>query len=116
MLHLAVPILFAAGLPGVSAQHAPARALELSLDNAVVEHACPGALIPSQWGDSSDAFFFAAGPTARLDEEELHAGVLSPLLNLRLVQGAMHLFVIGSPLRSGLRFTSLGWKPRWPFC
>ncbi len=114
MLHLAVPLLIAAGVPGVAA-HAPAPALELSLEE-VEEHACPGALAPEAWPDASDAYFFATGATARLDAQELHAGVIEPLLNLRWVAGALRLFVLGSPLRGGLQFTSAGWRPRWPFC
>src|SRR5947209_4480389 len=112
MLHLAVPLLIAAGLPGVSAR-APTKALTISLET-FEEPACPGAL--ADWRDPSNARFFATGPTARLDEQELAAGVLASLIDLRFVSGALRLFVVGSPLRTGLHFTSAGWKARWPFC
>jgi hypothetical protein len=115
MLHLAVPLLLAANLPGISA-HAPARALQISLNDLAEERICPGVLAPEAWRDPSSAWFFATGPTARLDEQELAAGVLASLIDLRFVRGAMRLFVVGSPLRTGLQFTNAGWRPRWPFC
>ena len=114
MLHLAVPLLIAAGLPGVSAR-SPAKTLTISLET-VEERACTGALAPADWRDPSNAWFFVTGPTARLDEQELAAGVMSSLIDLRFVSGALRLFVVGSPLRSGLQFTNAGWRPRWPFC
>ena len=114
MLHLAVPLLIAAGLPGVSAR-SPAKTLTISLET-VEEPACPGAIAPADWRDPSSARFFATGPTARLDEQELAAGVLASLIDLRFVSGALRLFVVGSPLRSGLHFTNAGWRARWPFC
>src|SRR5437868_4705843 len=114
MLHLAVPLLIAAGLPGVSAR-SPAKALTISLES-VEEPACPGAIGLTEWRDPSSAWFFATGPTARLDEQELAAGVMASLIELRLVSGALRLLVVGSPLRTGLHFTSAGWKARWPFC
>ncbi|SRR5260221_3552129 len=116
MLHLAVPLLLAASnLPGVSSR-APARPVQLNLISIPEEHTCPGALEPSGWRDPSSAWFFVTGPTARLDEQELAAGVLASLIDLRLVRGALRLFILGSPLRGGLQFTSTGWHARWPFC
>ena len=115
MLHLAVPILLAANLPGISAR-APARAVQFALTAMPEERLCPGSLAPEAWRDSSSAFFFATGPTARLDEQELAAGVLAALVDLRFVRGALRLFVLGSPLRAGLQFSTAGWRPRWPYC
>jgi hypothetical protein len=116
MLHLAVPLLLAAsGLSSVSAR-APARAVQITLMSVSEERVCPGGLEPSGWRDPSNAWFFATGPTARLDDQELAAGVLAALIDLRFVRGALQLFVLGSPLRSGLQFTSAGWHARWPFC
>ena len=109
MLHLAVPLLLAAGLPEVSTQP-PVRVLEFSLE----ERACPDALQP--WADPSSAWWFATGPTSRLDSTELHAGVLAPLISLALVRETLHLLVLGSPLQSSLKFSTAGWRPRWPFC
>lgn len=109
-------LLLAAGtaLPGVSAQ-VPAK-LEMALTETAEQPVCPGALEPSSWPDASNPWFFATSPTARQDDQELAAGVLAPLIDLRLVRGALRLFVLGSPLRSGLQFTSTGWHARWPFC
>ena len=109
-------LLLAAGtaFPGVTAQ-APAK-LKISLTESTAQPVCAGALEPSLWPDPSNAWFFATGPTARQDEQELAAGVLASLIDLRLVRGALRLFVLGSPLRSGLQFTSAGWHARWPFC
>ena len=116
MLHLAVPLLLAAAdLSSVSAR-APARAIQITLTSVSEERVCPGALEPSGWRDPSNAWFFATGPTARLDDQELAAGVLAALVDLRFVRGALRLFVLGSPLRSGLQLTSAGWHARWPFC
>jgi hypothetical protein len=108
-------LLLAANLPGVSAR-APTRAPQILLTVTPEEHVCPGALGAETWRDPSSARFFATGPTARLDEQELAAGVLAALIDLRLVRGALRLFVVGSPIRTGLQFTTAGWRPRWPFC
>ena len=115
MLHLAVPLLLAAApVPAVSTP-APAR-LEISLAATPDMETCPGALSPEPWADPSNPWFFATGPTARLDQYELSAGVLASLVDLRFVSGALRLFVLGSPIRPGLQFTTAGWRPRWPFC
>ena len=116
MPHLAALLLLAAGtaLPGVTTR-APS-ALQISLVESVEEPACPGTLQPAAWADPSSGWFFATGPTARLDAQELHAGTIASLVDLRFVQGALRLFVLGSPMRSGLQFTTAGWRPRWPFC
>lgn len=112
---LVLALLLAAGPPGISAR-APAPVLELSLSEVSEEHLCTGALAPDAWPDPSSAWFFVTGPTARLDEQELAAGVLAALIDLRFARGTLRLFVLGSPLRAGLRFTNAGWRPRWPFC
>ena len=116
MLHLAVPLLIAvANLPTVSVR-APARPVQLELTSIPEEHVCAGALEPADWRDPSNPWFFATGPTARLDEQELASGVMAALIDLRFVRGALRLFVLGSPLRTGLQLTSAGWRARWPFC
>jgi hypothetical protein len=115
MLHLAIPLLVAANLPGISARASP-RALQISLSEVIEERVCPGAVSPEAWRDPSNAWFFATGPTARLDDQELAAGVLASLIDLRVVRGVLRIFIVGSPLRAGLSFTTAGWRPRWPFC
>src|SRR5438105_1925596 len=115
-LFLAAPASLAARqLPGISAR-APARGLEISLGALREEPVCTGAVAPTPWRDASDARFFAAAPTARLDEQELAAGSMAPLIDVRAALGVLRLFILGSPVRPGLRFTTAGWRPRWPFC
>jgi hypothetical protein len=106
-------LLLAAGTPEISAR-VPAQQIVLTL--VPEEHVCAGALAPEAWRDPSNAWFFVTSPTARLDAQELASGVLASLIDLRVVRGALHLFVIGSPIRTGLQFTTAGWRPRWPFC
>jgi hypothetical protein len=100
---------------GISGR-APARGLEISLTSLPEARVCDLAVAPAAWPDASSGWFFATGPTARHDEQELAAGVLAPLIDLRFVGGALRLFLLGSPVRTGLRFTTAGWRPRWPFC
>lgn len=71
---------------------------------------------PDSWRDASAARFFATGPTARLDAQELAAGAIAPLISLRFGGGTARMIVLGSPIRSGLHFTTSGWRPRWPLC
>lgn len=81
------------------------------------EQICAGMLAPLPWRDPSDAWSFAAGPTARLDEHELWAAnSLAPLLAIRYVAGGLHLVLLGFPAETPIRFTAAGWRPRWPFC
>jgi hypothetical protein len=104
-------------LPGVSARmHAPVRVLEAALTSMPEEHTCLAAVAPEAWRDPSSARFFATGPTARLDAQELWAGGLVGLIDVRFARNMLRLFVLGSPLRAGLQFTPAGWRPRWPFC
>ena len=100
-------------IPGVSAR--PRSALDLVLGAVPEQRACPTSE-PSLWRDASDARFFATGATARFDEQELAANTLAPLISLRLAGGVPRLLLLGSPIRFGLRFTTTGWRPRWPFC
>ena len=102
-----------APVPAVSARARPP--VELALSPSRQEPACR-TITPESWRDPSNARFFATGPTARLDAQELATGTLAPLVNLRFVAGALHLFLLGSPIRPGLQFTTSGWRPRWPFC
>ena len=99
-----------AELPGVAVR--PLLTLALTAEDQV----CAGVMAPQPWHDASDALFFAAGPTARLDEHELWAGSLAPLAALRQVGSGLRLVVLGAPLQTQIRFTRLGWRPRWPFC
>lgn len=89
---------------------------QLSLTVLPEEQVCAGVLGPQPWRDASDPLFFATGPTARLDEHELWAGSLSPLVALRYAARGLHLVVLGTPVETQIRFTGLGWRPRWPFC
>ena len=102
-------------LPGVSAR-LHQRVSEAALTTTPEEHTCLAALAPGAWRDPSDARFFATGPTARLDAQELWAGGMVGLIDLRFARNALRLFVLGSPVRAGLQFTQAGWRPRWPFC
>ena len=108
-LALAAP-LSRADVPGVSVQP------QLSLAVLPQERVCAGVDAPQPWRDASDALFFATGPTARLDAQELWAGSLAPLIALRQSARTLHLVVLGAPLDTRIRFTGLGWRPRWPFC
>jgi hypothetical protein len=108
-------LLLAAGNALGVTSRAPAR-LDISLSQPGEARACSGAIEPAAWPDPSNARFFATGPTARLDEHELAAGVLAALIDLRLVSGALRLFVVGGPVGAGLRLTRSGWHARWPFC
>ena len=116
---VAVGLILAAGaawsarqVTEVSAQ-APHRVLEMSLGSVPGEHACTTL---AAWRDASDPLFFATGATSRLDEQELAAGTIVPMIQLRAAWGGLRLFVLGIPSRAGLQFTTAGWRPRWPFC
>ena len=89
---------------------------QLSLAVNPEEQVCAGVLAPEPWRDASDALFFASGPTARLDEHELWASAISPLVAVRYVTGTLRLVLLGAPTSTQIRFTALGWRPRWPFC
>jgi hypothetical protein len=99
--------------PEISAR-APQRSLDLNL-NAPAEHVCTDALEPEPWRDASDPVWFATGPTARLDGQELAAGTIVSLIAVRLFY-LPRLLVLGVPLRTGLHFSNAGWHARWPFC
>jgi hypothetical protein len=67
--------------------------------------------------DASDPLFFATGPTARLDQQELAAGKLAPLVAVRFDDGSPRLLVLGMPTRAtSIGFTFSGWRPHWPLC
>lgn len=99
----------------VAAAASAAPPLDLSLASAE-QQLCTAVVAPEPWRDASDAFWFATGPTARLDQHELWAGVLVPLVSVRVSAGEPHLFLLGNPARTALRFTPSGWRPRWPAC
>ena len=78
---------------------------------------------PGGWRDASDAFVFAAHPTAWHDMEELHAAAaLEPLVGFVLFGDHPRLLVLGYPraLPSALtlRYSGVhtGWTRRWPNC
>ena len=102
-------------LPEVTAAARPTRALDMNLNVPLEEHVCPSASEPDPWRDPSNPEFFATGPTARLDEQEMAAGSLVSLVSLRWV-GPLRLNFLGVPLGSGLHFANAGWHVRWPFC
>ena len=67
--------------------------------------------------DASDPVFFATGPTARLDSQELAAGKLAPLMAIRFDDGILHLLVLGMPTKAtSIGFSFAGWRARWPLC
>lgn len=113
---LLVSLSARAGLPEVKASAAQRKSLDLTLVETPLRDTCVAAVEPSQWRDPSDARFMVTSPTALHDDQELASGVITALADLRFVRGALHLFVLGSPLRSGLTFSTAGWHARWPFC
>ena len=95
---------------------APAN-LQLALPLATQQSACavPAGMQPIP--DASDPVFFATGPTARLDSQELAAGKLAPLMAIRFDDGVLHLLVLGMPTRAtSIGFSFAGWRARWPLC
>jgi hypothetical protein len=112
-----VAVLVALAAPAASAE-APPLTTRTQLSFAVnpEEQVCAGVLAPQPWRDASDALFFASGPTARLDEHELWASAIAPLVAVRYVTGTLRLVLLGAPTSTQIRFTALGWRPRWPFC
>jgi hypothetical protein len=90
-------------------------ALDAVLAAVPNEPACLS-VVPEPRRDASNARFFATGPTARLDGQELAAGTIAPLISLYVAGGMPRVLVLGSPIGSALRFTAAGWRARWPFC
>jgi hypothetical protein len=80
------------------------------------DQVCAGVLAPPAGRDASDALFFASGPTARLDSQELWASQMAPLMAIRYETGTLRLVVLGAPTSTQVRFTAMGFRPRWPFC
>ena len=109
---VAIPLFLLAS--SVVAEGAPIAAMSLSL--APEEHVCSVTFALPAWRDASDALFFASGPTARLDQHEMWAGALAPLLAARYLAGTLRLLGLGVATQTQVRFTRLGWQPRWPFC
>ena len=118
MLRLLLVLALASALAPPAIAELPGVAFRPQLALAVTaeEQVCAGVVAPQPWRDASDAVFFATGPTARLDEHELWAGTLAPLAALRYVGGGLHLIALGAPVQTQIRFTRVGWRPRWPFC
>jgi hypothetical protein len=81
---------------------------------ALEEHVCAFAAEMRPWHDASDPLFFATGPTARLDDQELWAGSMRPLLAARYDNGLPHFVVLGVPVMLPLpriAFSVTGWHP-----
>jgi hypothetical protein len=119
MLRLACSCLAVFAVLAAQAARAESPALatrQLSFAVNPEEQVCAGVLAPQPWRDASDALFFASGPTARLDSQELWASQMAPLVAVRYVTGTLRLIVLGAPTSTQVRFTALGWRPRWPFC
>jgi hypothetical protein len=112
---IAILLLFAAPVAGAADPVSLSTRAQTTL--APEEQVCAGVLAPLPWRDASDAWSFAAGPTARLDEHELWAAnSLVPLAAVRYAGGGLHLILVGFPAQTPIRFTAAGWRPRWPFC
>ena len=112
---IAVLVLLAAPLARAADPVSISSTTETPL--APEEQVCAGVLAPLPWRDASDAWTLAAGPTARLDQQELWAATsLAPLLTIRYAAGGLHLVLAGFPAETPIRFTAAGWRPRWPFC
>jgi len=101
--------------PELSARvHMPLRLSDAALA-VTTEPACASPLAPEPWADASDALFFATHPAA-WDDQELSTATLAPPIAVRFSQGSLRLLVLGTPVRTGLHFSTTGWRPRWPFC
>jgi len=112
-----VTLLCALAAPAARAE-APALSTRAQLSFAVnpEDQVCAGVLAPEPWRDASDPLFFASGPTARLDSQEMWASAIRPLIAVRYARGTLRLVVLGAPTSTQVHFTALGWRPRWPFC
>ena len=105
----------ALGAPLVRAQPAaPPVPAQMRLSLAPEEHVCLGPVVP--WHDPSDPLFFATGPTARLDQHELWAGGLAPLVAVRYDGAAVRLVVLGAPMQTRIDLSHFSLRSRWPFC
>jgi hypothetical protein len=93
---------------------APPVPAQMWLFLAPEEHVCAGPALPLH--DPSDPVFFATGPTARLDQHELWAGGLSPMVALRYDGGVLRLAVLGAPVQTRIDLNRFSLRSRWPFC
>ena len=84
--------------------------------SGIGEAICVAAAQPNPWPDPSDAWTFAAHPTARYDSQELASAQLRGLVALGFESGALRLDVLGAPVARHLELTQDGWCARWPFC
>jgi hypothetical protein len=119
-LGFALSIIAAPIARAQSAEADPAAApqsLQLALPLAAQQPVCAVPAGMPSIPDASDPVFFATGPTARLDAEELSAHTLAPLMAIRFDDGMLHLLVLGMPTRAtSIGFSFTGWRPRWPIC
>jgi hypothetical protein len=92
--------------------------LQVALNVVPETNSCAvGTAAPLPLRDSSDALWFASGPTAQLDTEEMHLITLAPLASLVATHdGTMRLYALGAPVGTALHYTQAGWQPHWPFC
>jgi hypothetical protein len=112
-------VLLSLATEGVLPDPAAAEPLQLELTRAPEEHVCEFPAGIQQWQDASDPSLFATGPTARLDEQELWATSLAPLVMVRYADGLIHVMTLGVPLMIPppvIEFTFRGWRPKWPLC
>ena len=111
---IVIALVLAAPIAAARADETPQRT-QLSLALAPQEHVCavPAGLQP--WRDASDPVFFATAPTAKLNQQELWAVNLAPLVATRYDEGTLRLVVLGMP-QPRVGFTLAGWRPRWPIC
>jgi hypothetical protein len=101
-------------LPEVETQ---ARPVQVALSPIPETEACVWTVQPLPIRDAADALWFASGPTASLNQEELHAYSLAPLVNIAILGNQGRLFIVGAPVGTQLRFNpATGWAPVWPFC
>jgi hypothetical protein len=109
---------FAAPLPLPETALRSVSPLQVALNAVPEANSCSvGTAAPLPIRDASDALWFASGPTAQLDTEEMHLGTLAPLLNLvAAYDGTLKLYAVGAPVGTALHFTQAGWQPHWPFC
>jgi len=112
-----VMLALTVAVPAARAEKPVTAPAQMWLFLAPEEHSCAGPV--STWHDASDPVFFARGPTARLDSQELWAGGLPfySLIGVSYENGVLRLVVIGVATETKIDVNRpSGIRSRWPFC
>src|SRR5258705_10529578 len=90
-----VVLALTVAVPAARAEKPVRAPAQMWLFLAPEEHSCAGPV--STWHDASDPVFFARGPTARLDSQELWAGGLPffSLIGVTYANGLLRLGGLG---------------------